>query len=234
MKRETKKGLVITIILILVFFIILIFALKFSQPADKAEDPRIGQIEKLYSKSGELSSAKDYYSSNALLDSIEKIYLRYPDYRNSYEMGTIRINRAVNWLSLAFSEKDEIEMFRMLDSSKQNAKKSIKIFENWLEEYAELSRNEIIVKIKDYYSPSDSIFDGCNLVELINKRTEQIILAQTESKTKVSLAYTNLATIYYKEGDKSNAIESNKKALQWWPKNTAASENLKMLSGKGK
>ncbi len=232
MKHDPKKRIILFSVFFLIIIILLVLSWKYRSPSGSSEDPRITGADKIYEKYMERSAAKDYAEAFALLDSLEKLYSQYSDYKNSYEMGTIYNNRAMSWLTLAFAESDTSEASRMLDSSKRSAKKAIDLYENWLSEFSDLSRNEIILKIKKYYSPSDSIFDNYNMVVLIDKRTELIRVAQAEIKTKLSHAYTNLATIYYKENDRTNAIVYNKKALVWWDKNPTAANNLKMLSGK--
>jgi tetratricopeptide (TPR) repeat protein len=198
----------------------------------RCTDPRFVVENQLYTKYSETVKTRNYQDALTVLDSLENLYKKYPSYYQSFEMGTIQNNRAANWLTIALYETDSAKNSDLLDSSEFYAKKSILIFEHWLTEFSDLSRNEIIYKIKDEYNDSDSLFKNCNIVEIINNRTDKVLNAQIETRQKLSLAYTNLATVYNKKGEQEKSLYFYRKALKSWPANPTAKNNIDFMIGK--
>lgn len=232
-KYTERKGTktVIAVMTVLVLFGILIAYLYYNK-INKSEDPRVVMAKVKYGDYNQLVVKNDFDAVFKTLDTIEQIYLRCEDYKNSYEMGVVQNNKAAAWLTLALIEKDDSVKFSYLDSAKQYTEKGIEIFMNWQKDYQTLERNDIIIKISGFYDPKDSAFKNLNLVDIINKRTDDIIKAQTETNRRLSVAYTNLATIFRHSGDYEKAILLNKKALGLWPDNLTAKNNINILLGR--
>jgi len=195
----------------------------------KSEDPRILIVHQQHDKYDKLMKNEEYIDAMKMLDSIEATYLKFDDYKKSYEVGLIMNSKAVNWLTIALSESNDSIKLNFLDSAKVFASRSINTLEYWIKEFTHLSRNEIIIKIGDNYTPDYNIFKERNLVDIINKRADDIITAQKETPKQLSIAYTNLGTVYQYIGDYKKAIHCNRKALEIWNENKTAKYNISNL-----
>ena len=227
--EKVRTHKIISLLLSLLAVIVVITPLFYFRSVRKLEDPRIVKVkfyEKQYDK---LTKNKDLKNAFKYLDSIESVFIKYDDYKNSFEMGQILNRKAVNWLQLAIAEKNDSFRIYDLDSAKIFAENSITIYELWISEFRHLSRNEIIIKIQSNYLPNEPLFKGKNLVTIINKRTDEILKAQKETPLHLSLAYTNLGSIYQYFGDYKMAIKNNRKAIEIWSSNETAKTNIEFL-----
>ncbi len=227
--KITKSGKIIIFIAVLIVISVVFISIFYYRAAKKSEDPRITETIIQYSKYDEMIKNKDYNNAFKILDSIGMIYSKYDDYKNSYEVGLLQNSKAVIYITLAVSEHNDSLKRNFLDSAKFFASKSIIIFEQWLREFAQLSRNEIIIKIDEYHMPEDTIFKSKNLVDIINKRVDNIVKAQKETPKHLSIAYTNLGSVYQYFGENKLAILNNRKALEIWSGNKTAKNNINIL-----
>jgi len=227
-----EKGTKTVIFVMTTIIVIGISLAYFYNRIKKADDPRIGRAKIEYEEYNNFLAANNYDGVFRTLDTIEKIYLSYSDYKNSFEMGVLQNNKAAAWLTLAMNEFDDSVKNSCLENARQFTTKGIQIFENWQNEFEGLERNDIIMKISKFYNPDDTVFRNLKLVNIINKRTEDIQKAQKESSRRLSVAYTNLGTICSQSNDYENARKYNRKALELWPENQTAKNNISMLFNK--
>ena len=66
----------------------------------------------------------------------------------------------------------------------------------------------------------------------INKRCQDIILAQRENPRRLSVSYTNLGIIQKHQNNIDGAMKSFNKALDLWDKNLSAENNINIIQGK--
>ncbi|MFN8255824.1 MAG: hypothetical protein U0W24_09065 [Bacteroidales bacterium] len=224
--NSTRSIILVTLILCVAAASISLFYYKSGKDSF---DPRIAKTREEYKTYNKLLKEKDCRQIAITLKTIENIYFQFEDYRNSYETGLVLNSEAVNWLTMATSEFNDSLRTIYLDSAKLFSVKSIRTFENWLEEYEHLSRNEIIIKIEKYYNTNDSIFSNCNIVEVINKRADGIVLAQKDTPRQLSLAYTNLGSVFQYYGEYKLALQTNRRALEIWGDNETAKKNIVFL-----
>jgi tetratricopeptide (TPR) repeat protein len=66
----------------------------------------------------------------------------------------------------------------------------------------------------------------------LEKRVEEIIVAQHETKRRLSVSYTNLGIIHRHRGEFEEASEYYQKAFTLWEDNLTARNNLNILLGR--
>jgi len=198
-----------------------------------AEDSRVFEAKRQYKTYNNFVKQNDYKSVFATLDTIENIYLQFDDYKNSYELGVVYNNKSAVWLSLALKKASNNKNKQVeLDSAKKYSEKSIIIYQNWLSEFENLSKEDILVKIKKYYIKDNNVFDNKNLDNIIKKRVDDIMLAKNETKKRLSVSYTNHGIIQRHNNDYDNAMASYKQALKLWKANRNAKNNINVLLGR--
>jgi len=227
--KRKKLNRIIKLIISLLAVILIVLSLFYLRSVRVSGDPRVEKVELYYRTYEKSIKENDLKKAFVALDSIQYTYNKYIDYKNSYEMGQVLNRKAVNWIQVALPEKNDSIRLSYLDSARYYAENSINIFEQWIKDFNHLSRNEIIIKIQSNYFYNDSIFKGRNLVKIINKRTDEIISDQKETTRNLSLAYTNLGTVYQYFGEYKMAIKINRKALDIWSSNETAKINIKNL-----
>jgi len=229
---KIKKGTVIVISTMTIIVLIgITTAWLYYGNINKSEDPRVVEAKLKYKRYNTLAEQKKYDEVFNLLDSIYNIYNQYDDYKNSYEIGVILNNKAALYLTIALFETQKTND-SLLSLAKVNIEKSIKIYETWLNEHEKLSEIEIREKLKPIYYKKNNIFDQNKTENYINKRTKEIILAQAETKRRLSVSYTNLGIIQRHENKTEEALKTYKKALDLWKNNLTAENNINIILGK--
>lgn len=228
--RGTKTVILIMTVLVLIGITIAYF---YYGSINKAEDPRVVEAKYQYKAYNELVVKNDYQSVFATLDTIENIYLQFPDYQDSYELGVVYNNKSAVWLTSAlYKTSDEQQKQSEFDSAKKYSEKSIIIYENWLKEFGNLSKEDVLTKVKDYYTKPHKIFENTDIDKIIEKRTDDILTAQKETPKRLSVAFTNLGIIQRHNSEYDNAMTSYKKALELWEGNRSAKNNINILLGR--
>jgi tetratricopeptide (TPR) repeat protein len=165
-----------------------------------------------------------------LMDSIEEIYSKYPHYRESYEVGILYNNRAAAYLAMALLHKDSKERKdSLLNLSKTNVLRSIEIYSSWLSVWGNKNAEEIKLNLSPNFNPNDSAFHGKNVNRYVNKRAKEIIEAQIETNRRLSVSHSNLGMIYRHKEQYDDAANEYFKALEYWPDNLTAENNLNIL-----
>lgn len=229
--KGTKR--ILSIMLILTAIAISIAYFYFSG-LNKTEDPRIIEAKKMLIEFDK-RLAESHIQENRLfpiLDSIENIFQSVPGYTTSFEMGVIHNNRASAEIMIAiYNLTDSVEKFKLLEIAKSDVLRSIEIYENWLNEYSNLTSEQIKTKILPYFKKDDKAFEDFNYDKILNRRIENIELAKVETPRRLSVSYTNLGIIYRHNLNFEKAIESYEKALKLWKLNPTAKTNLNTMLG---
>ncbi len=227
--KGTKAVIIVMTVLVLIGILI---AYRYYGKINSGEDPRIIEAKVKYSDYHKFVNENNIEGVFNILDTIEQIYQRHDDYKASYEVGVLQNNRAAAWLTRAISENDNTLKQGYLKKARKFTDKAIDLFTNWLDEYEELSEPDIYRKIHAFYNPEESIYHELDIDDIIDKRIQDIVIAQLETKRRLSVAYTNLGTIYRHSDDYTSAIKHNKKALELWPENLTAKNNINILLGR--
>lgn len=199
---------------------------------NRAEDPRVVQTKFLFKQFDELMKINEFTNAFPLLDTIEMILKSVPGYSESYEIGIVYNDRGSAWLSMAlYGKKDSVEKSRLLSIARTNIDSAILIYSNWLESYGQLSEEQTAKSILPYFPKNDKAFEKRNYKRIIEKRVDDLVLAQKETSRRLSVSYTNLGIIQRHQYLQDEAVESYKKAILLWEDNFTARNNFNVLMG---
>ncbi len=212
-------------------FVIAHFYYKYE---NESVDPRIVEANLLYDKYNEMAQEADYNSVFSLLDSIQSIYSKIPHYKNSYEVGVLYNNRAAAYITMAINPElsDALAADSLLELAMYNADKSIKIYKQWLAKWKNKTEEQIKNELVRYFPQEDKAFKGRNVSRFINRRSRDIVESQYETERRLSVSHTNRGIIFRHQSDYEAAVQEYLKALELWPDNLAAENNLNIIFDK--
>lgn len=231
---KDKRTRVLIFAMSTLFILAILIANFYFKYQNKSVDPRIVEANILYDKYNNFAQSAEFDSVFVLMDSIESIYQSLEHYSESYEVGVLYNNRAAAYITMAIgSDSTEIEeKDSVLRLGEVKALKSIDIYETWLDKWSNKNIDEIKDKISPYFSKDDTAFQNKNTSRFINKRAGQISEAQVETRRRLSVSYTNLGIIYRHSENYDEAVQMYLTALELWPDNLAAENNLNVLFDK--
>ena len=221
-----------------VVLIMLCYAVWHYSKINNSEDPRVTQARQLLRKYEKGLESDQYGEAMSILNAMETIYLKTPGYENSYEIGVILNNKASVHLVkletrlLAGEKIDKNEIIETLSPALEYTKGAIQIYENWLSVMGTLSPEEIDEKIRPTFYSDDPALKEVNLNDVIEKRVNDLILAQVETKRRLSVTYANLGVINRYRGELQEAKKNYEKAIALWDRNHTAKNNLNVLMNK--
>lgn len=228
--RETKIIIIAVACICAISFAI---AFIYYRDINKSEDPRVVKTKFMFERYDGLIKQKNFSEANTVLDSIEQIFLTVPGYSESYELGIVYNNRASVYISMAlYKSQDSLEKQYLLDTANTHAAKCIAFYTEWIEKFGSITEGKIQLQLKPYFPENDEAFKGNNYKKILNKRVNDIVLAQKETPRRLSVAFTNLGIIQRHQYRQKEAIESYLKAMAIWKDNPAALSNLNVLFGK--
>jgi tetratricopeptide (TPR) repeat protein len=233
-----KRARSLIYVMILLVFITVLFASRHYRKENLSVDPRVVPARELYESYNALSSRNDYAAVFRLLESIDSIYNLYPHYKGSFETGVLENNRAAVYLTLGLSYDSLSSPYHSLGQDslislgESAARKSIGIYEAWLDEYADKNSPEIRDRVlEDFYEGSGfRTADGSE--RYIGKRVREIEAALRETPRRLSVSYTNLGIVFRYRGNYQEAADCYRKAMDLWGDNLSAENNLNILLGR--
>lgn len=210
-----------------------IFAFFYYRQVNMSEDPRVTGARFLMAEYDRLSGGTESHGLFHLLDSADQIFRSVPGYGSSYERGVIYNNKGSSLLmnSLYDSSLTESARFAFLELSVTYADSAITIYRNWLDEWAELSEEEVGASLKQGMSEADPAFAGLNYSNIFRKRVKDVMLARIETPRRLSVSYTNKGTAYRHLMMPDSALVWYERALSVWKHNRTAESNLSVLLG---
>ena len=227
MNKTTRVLVLVMSTLVVLTFIGVSYYYKYD---NQSTDPRVVKAIEMYKGYNELAKSSNYQGALLLMDSIEYIYSNYPHYKESYEIGILYNNRAAAYLAMALLPQNSRETKdSLLNLSQANVLRSIEIYSNWLSTWEHKNPEEIKINLSAYFHPSDSAFYGKNVNRYVNKRTKGIVEAQLETYRRLSVSHTNLGMVYRHKERFDDAVKEYFIALEYWPDNLAAENNLNIL-----
>lgn len=231
---KNKTTVALVLIMSAIVLVALAVASFYYKKQNNSVDPRIVEARTLYEKYNVYTQSNSFNSVLMLMDSIEMIYNKTSHYQNSYEMGVLYNNRAASFITQAlFSEGIEQEVQdSLLLNAERAAKKSIEIYDLWLDIYQDknaLDLEEFIaldffIGLENYSDKQKNIF--------LQSRIDEIQEAQIETKRRQSVSYNNLGIIYRHRLQYETAAHYYKQAIDLWDRNLTAENNLNILLGR--
>ena len=197
-------------------------------------DPRIVKARTLYEKYNVYAQNNEFDSILSLMDSIELIYAEFDHYKNSYEVGVLYNNRAASFLTMALYSNDIeiIDQDSLINLAEIAVKKSIEIYNQWLEKFQNKSLVEIERIISNDFYTGLGDFNTDKKNKFIKNRINEIHDSQTETQRRLSVSYTNLGIINRHNLQYEAAANCYKKAIDLWDRNLTAENNLNVLLGR--
>ena len=227
-----KGTAIIVAIMTVIVMIVLGISWQYYGNINESEDPRVLSAKVLYSNYDALAVDKKYDSIFLLLFEMENIYSQYSDYKNSYEIGVICNNRAATLITIAlFETKDSLQQDSLFNEARINIERSISIYKNWMEEFAQMEESEIRNHFSPIYYKGHSLFKEKEIEHYIKKRIKDIQLAQKEMPRRLSVSYTNFGMVHRYQNETVLAIKNYKLALSLWENNLTAENNINAILG---
>ncbi|MBN2862824.1 MAG: hypothetical protein JXN62_06665 [Bacteroidales bacterium] len=228
--RGTKAILAISAS---VSFIAVLFAFFYYRSINRSEDPRIRAARELLSEYENISGRVHTSGAFALLDSALTIFNSLPDYRSSFEKGVIYNNKCSSLLLTAIYDStiSEAEKNILLGLSMEFCDSSILLYKRWLREWETLSPEEIAYRLTPFMKEEDPDFKGLNFTSVFSRRVKNITIAQVETPRRLSVSYTNKATIFRHIMEPDSSITYYRMALDLWKDNRTAKSNMSVLMG---
>jgi len=230
--KVAKSTKILLLILVAIAMLSFAFAYLYYNSKNKAEDPRVVETKFMFKRFDLLMSELDYSGALLLLDSIEALFNNIPCYRGSYETGMVFNNRASAFLSMALYEvEDSIEQQKLLGFASENLDSSIRIYTDWLNKYELFPADSITKNLEPCFNQDDKAFSNSDSKVVLKKRVEDVILAQKETKRRLSVSYTNLGIVKRHQYMQNEALECYRQAIELWGDNFTALNNFNVLMG---
>jgi len=199
---------------------------------NKAEDPRVVQTKFLFKQFDELMKINEFASALPLLDTIDKIFKSVPGYELSYETGIVYNDRASAYLSMAlYGDIDSVDKARFLSIARTNIDSAIVIYTDWMEKNGRLSGDQLMEVVEPCFPEDHKAFKGKTHNRIIQKRVDDLMLAQKETSRRLSVSYTNLGIIQRHQYFQEEAVASYTMAIKLWKDNFTARNNFNVLMG---
>jgi tetratricopeptide (TPR) repeat protein len=239
---KNKKSRAVIFMMIALFAIGLTVNFFVRDYQNKSVDYRVVPARKLYEKYNGYAQKNQFIKVFTLMDSIEDIYSKYPHYKNSYETGVLYNNRAAVYLTLAiYSDSMQLQGENYIYNNfsrdtlfllaRKNLEKGIEIYSNWLEKYRGKNEKEVEDMIKNFFFKGLEANEKMKSRYLAN-RLKEIEDAQKYTKRRLSAIYTNMGVLERHHENYVLAAENYTKALDLWPDNLTAENNLNILLNK--
>jgi tetratricopeptide (TPR) repeat protein len=199
---------------------------------NNAVDPRIREALIMYGRYNRYASENNTEMVAAILDSIRTIYLSVPHYRESYELGVIENNLASVYLTMALQSDgvDERREF-LLSSAEEHLLKGIDYYTAWMGRFGDFNEEQIREIVRDDFTGDATVSALNNRNAIIGKRIRDILDAQKETPRRLSVSYSNMGIINRHRGKAEEAVAWYERALEMWPDNHTARNNLNIIFG---
>lgn len=229
-----KSTRILILIMSILVFLGLVISHFYYKGINESVDPRIVEARKLYEKYNLFAQNNSLDSILCLMDTIDSIYTRHNHYKDSYERGVLYNNKAAAYLSMAVKsgEKDGLVFDSLLCIAEIEVKKSIEIYQSWINLFDSLNEHEIEQKIIHDFSSGLEKYSEKQIGKYLENRIKEISNAQIETKRRLSVSLTNLGIIYHKRKQYKLAAEYYSEAYELWDQNLTAENNLNLLLGR--
>lgn len=241
--QRSSKRLIIAMLFVSV--IALTIAWLYYSSKNREVDPRVVDARELYSHYDKYAQENNFTSVLSLLDSIEQVYLAVPHYAHSYERGVVDNNRAAVFLTIALFgdtmqrklvplQYDTLSFDSLLSVAEMYELSAIDCYRNWKTRFDSLNKDEIVSEIKADFLVGLEEFSAKEQEVFLNRRVEDILMAQVEINRRLSVALTNLGVVYRHRENYERAAELYVEAIDLWDQNLDAINNLNVILNKPK
>ncbi len=230
MKNNKTRILIITMTILV--FVGTGIAWIYYEGINRSVDPRIKEARKLYEKYNEYAQLSHYDSILWLMDTIESIYTSVDHYKEGYETAVLHNNRAAVYLSIYLQPENKAlfgDTIEYISKAENAVRKSLQIYYEELNKFEGLNEMEIRKEIKDNFLRGLNEYSPEKREKFLNKRIKEIMEAQKENQSRLSVSYTNLGIIKRHQQKYDSAAIYYQQALNLWDRNLTAENNLNLL-----
>ena len=202
---------------------------------NSADDPRVVEARELLLMYEKGIASDQYGTALSILKAMDLIYRNTEGYEQSFERGVILNNKAsVHLVKLETELLEDVDidrntMLETLGIAEGYTRQAIGLYEQWLSDMGKLTRDEIEQRVRPTFAPGDPALKDSNVEDVIQKRVDDIMLAQLETKRRLSVTYTNLGVIERYKGNLETAKKCYETAIELWDRNYTAKDNLNVL-----
>ncbi|NLJ06207.1 MAG: hypothetical protein GX437_00920 [Sphingobacteriales bacterium] len=215
----------ITIIAVIAFF-------TYANINKRSDDPRV-RTARILLKQYDISMKKaEFQNCHLLMDSALKIYRQFSDYRNSFEIGIVFNNKGSVFLTQAlYVINDSTVKSDYLKFAEACFDSALTVYNQWLNEFKHLRNNKLQIKVREEMNSFKKQFIGKNIEKIVKKRVKEIEQAKIETPRRISVCWSNKGIVMRHTNRIEQAISCYKKAMELWPDNPVAKNNLNTLLG---
>ena len=237
-KHSSRRAVIV--IMIALSAVVIIVSYFYYGEKNNQVDPRIIEAREMYAGYNEIAAQNDYKRAFSLLDSIDFIYLATAHYKNSFERGVLKNNKAAALITMVMiKDSTPVSKFpvpyqglkkdSLLTLAAIEVSHSIELYENWFLQFKDTSTEEISQAIEAEFLVGLEGYSTEEQQGFLNNRIDEIETAMREKDRRMSVSLTNLGMIYRHQERYNEAIESYQKAVELWPDNLTAKNNINVL-----
>lgn len=198
----------------------------------KYDDYRVRTARILLKQFDKSMQKADFERCLKLLDSAYNIYSDLPDYQNSFEKGIILNNKGSVYLTMAlYFTEDSIIKLNYFNYASDYFDSAIKVYENWLTVFTNINNKDLMEMLTKNYTENIPGIKKNRLKKMISRRTKEIHQARIETPRRISVCWSNKGIIMRHTNKPESAIRYYKKAIELWPDNLTAKNNLNTMLG---
>lgn len=229
----SKGTRVIFMITFSVSVLAIIFAFFYYRDINNSEDPRVNKAHKFLLQYEKESGRNNNLETFPFLDSANAIFMSYPDYEFSFEIGVIYNNKSSALLLMALYDSiiGEFEKNNLLTLAMKYCDSSISNYSAWITSWDSLPPEIIADRISPYMKKDDPAFRGYDFEKIFSRRVKNIVAAQIETPRRLSVSLSNKGTIYRHMMKPDSSLICYQLALSLWKENRTAKSNLNVLMG---
>lgn len=230
---DINKGTrTLLIIMIGIVAISLTYAYFYYKNINENVDPRLIHTQEVLSQFDQSNKLDSPFVALKMMEDIEQQLLATDLYKSSYEIGVIRNNKASVYLMMALYGKQFSNLKDSLFSEAMRELTSAEsIYLSWIDMSSKQTDSLIVPSLIKAYQNKPELFVDKDIKKVAQLRYEDLILAKTETPRRLSVCYSNMAVVYRHTNQLDSAIARYQKALELWPENHEAENNLKTLFG---
>ena len=233
---QRQSGIVkVLLSTLLIVIFILVYAVFYYGRINSAADPRVREANELLLQYEKGIESDQYGMALSILKAMDLIYRNTEGYEHSFERGVVLNNKAsVHLVKLETDLLNEVKVNRItmletLDIAETYTRQAIGLYEQWLSDMGKLTRDEVEQRVRPTFTLGDPALEDVNVENVIQKRVDDIMLAQLETKRRLSVTYTNLGVIERYKGNLEISKKCYEKAIELWDRNYTAKDNLNVL-----
>jgi hypothetical protein len=210
-----------------------IFACFYYRDINRSEDPRLKKAREFLLQYEKESGRNNSLEAFPFLDSANAIFMSYPDYEFSFEIGVIYNNKCSALLLMALYDSiiGESEKNNLLSLAMKYCDSSISNYSAWITSWDSLPPEIIADRISPYMKKDDPAFSGYDFEKIFSRRIKNIVAAQIETPRRLSVSLSNKGTIYRHMMKPDSSLICYQLALSLWEDNRTAKSNLNVLMG---